>query len=79
MLQGARPRTRLDSDAMFFSATNAARKTIRVELYGLRDDGFELGQIGQFLIGYSYVSGRKRDAFAREIEAKASALSKRVR
>lgn len=82
MLRGARARTRLDgqldSDAMFFSATDAAGKTIRAEQYGLGDDGFELGQIGQFLIGYGYVSGRERAALAREIEAKASALYKRV-
>lgn len=83
MLQEARPRTRLDgkldSDAMFFSTTDAAGKTIRAEYYGPGDDAFELGQIGQFLIGYGYAPVRKRAALAREIEAKASVLYKRVR
>lgn len=83
MLQRARPRTRLDmlldSDAMFFSATDDAGETLRAEYYAPSNDAFALGQIGQSLIGYGYASVRERAPLARDIETKASALYNRVR
>jgi hypothetical protein len=83
MLEGAGTRTRLDmqidSDAMFFYATDAAGKTLRAERFGTGENVFALVEIGNLLIWYGYGSDRERATRAREIEAKASALSKQLR
>jgi hypothetical protein len=83
MLQQARPRTRLDlegdSDAMFFYATNHAGEILRGERFGTGDNVFALVELGDLLIHYSYVAPGERPSIARQIEAKASALLRRVR
>jgi hypothetical protein len=82
MLQQARPRTRLDmeidSDAMFFYTTDAAGKTLRGERFGTGDNVLALADIGGLLITYGYASLPERAALARTIEAKATALYKRI-
>jgi len=82
MLQQARKRTRLDmeidSDAMFFYTTDAAGKTLRGERFGTGDNVLAIADIGGMLITYGYAPVPKRAALAREIEAKASALYKRL-